>query len=61
MEASWAHNPEVGRSKLPPAKFFSRISIEEDIETVTSPVNERIRQNLHYIVSEEPQYEQYEI
>ena len=41
MEACCAHNPEVGRSKLPPAKFFSRISIEEDIETVTSPVNER--------------------
>ena len=41
MEACCAHNPEVGRSKLPPANFFSRISIEEDIETVTSPVNER--------------------
>ena len=40
MEACWAHNPEVGRSKLPPA-IFSRISIEEDIETISSQVNER--------------------
>ena len=22
VEACWAHNPEVGRSKLPPANFF---------------------------------------
>ena len=41
MEACWAHNPEVGRSKLPPANFFSRISIEEDIETSSSQVNGR--------------------
>ena len=41
MEASWAHNPEVGRSKLPPANCLSRISVREEIKTLTSPVNER--------------------
>ena len=41
MAACWAHNPEVGRSKLPLVNFFQRISIGEDIETITSQVNER--------------------
>ena len=41
MEVCCAHNQEVGRSKLPPANFFQRISVEEDIETITSQVNER--------------------
>ena len=27
-EACWAHNPEVGRSKLSPAQFFLRKFIE---------------------------------
>ena len=34
MEACWAHNPEVGRSKLPPANFLSRISVREEIKTL---------------------------
>ena len=41
MEACWAHKPEVGRSKLPPANSFPRISERKEIETVISQVNER--------------------
>ena len=41
MEACWAHNQEVGRSKLPPVNFFSRISIGEGIETISSQINGR--------------------
>ena len=41
MEACWARNPEVGRSQLPPANFFPRISIGEDFNTVTSQVNKK--------------------
>ena len=41
MEACWAHNPEVGRSILPPANFFPRISERKEIETVTSQINKR--------------------
>ena len=55
MEASWAHNPEVGRSKLPPANFFPRIS-EKNRNSYLTIQQERIRRNLHYIASEEPQY-----
>ena len=40
VEACWAHNPEVCRSKLTPANFFSRIS-EKKIETVTSQIHKR--------------------
>ena len=40
MEACWAHNPEVGRSKLPPANFFQEFRRKE-IETVTSQIHRR--------------------
>ena len=32
---------EVGRSKLPPANFLSRISVREEIKTLTSQINKR--------------------
>ena len=41
VEACWAHNPEVGRSKLPPANFLSRISVREEIKTLTSQISKR--------------------
>ena len=41
MEACWAHKPEVGRSKLPPANFLSRISVREETKTLTSQINKR--------------------
>ena len=52
MEACWAHNPGVGRSKLPPANFFPRISERKEIETLTSNQQKRIRRNLHFIAYE---------
>ena len=47
VEACWAHNPEVGRSKLPPANFFPRISERKEIETVTSQINKRESGNIY--------------
>ena len=52
MEACWAHKPEVGRSKLPPANFFPRISERKEIETVTSQVNERESDKIYTTLSQ---------
>ena len=55
MEACWAHNPEVGRSKLPPAIFFPRLSERKGIESYLTNQHERIRRDLNYTAAEEPQ------
>ena len=56
-DACWAHNPEVGRPKLPPAIFFKDFNRRGHRNNFLTSQRERIRHNLHYIVSEEPQYE----
>ena len=57
VEECWAHNPEVGRSKLTPANFFQGFHWRGHRNSYLTSQRERIRQNVHYIVSEEPQYE----
>ena len=54
MEACWSHNPEVGRSKRPPAIFFENFGEKRNQNSYITSQQKRIRQNLHYMASEEP-------